>query len=165
MEPVDFEIPPVIKTIVYAGSPEDAFDRFALDIGKWWPLGTHSVGKSANAVSVGFNRLEAGGALVERGKSGELHVWGTITDIRRPCLISFTWHVGRQEDTAQLIEVRFDPDENGTTQVRLTHSGWERLGDGALDARQGYQTGWDFVLGRYASFAEAQQVRKEAVLS
>jgi len=151
MEPIDFKVPPVIKTITYAGSPEAAFDRFTLEIGTWWPLASHSLGKLDNALSVAFDRLEAGGGLVERCRAGDRHVWGSIVAIDRPHLIRFTWHVGRQPDTAQLIEVTFDPGEDGTTTVTLTHSGWERLGDGASEARQGYNTGWDFVLAQYVA--------------
>jgi hypothetical protein len=154
MEPIDFKVPPVIKTITYVGLPEEAFDRFTLEIGTWWPLATHSLGGPDNAVSVSFERLEAGGALVERSRSGDLHVWGSITAIRRPRLVGFTWHVGRHQDTAQLIEVTFDPNEDGTTQVQLTHSGWELLGDGALEAQRSYHTGWDPVLARYVEFGQ-----------
>jgi uncharacterized protein YndB with AHSA1/START domain len=101
MQPSDFKVPPVIKTVTYAGSPEDAFDRFAVEIGKWWPMETHSLGKAVDASSISFECLEAGGALVERCKSGDFHVWGSIVDIRHPRPISFTWHVGRPQDTAQ----------------------------------------------------------------
>ena len=155
METIDFKVPPVIKTLTYAGSPDDAFDRFTLEIGTWWPLVTHSLGRAENALSVGFERLEAGGALVEQCRSGHRHVWGSIVDVRRPRLVSFTWHVGRHPDTAQLIEVTFDPNEDGTTKVTLTHSGWERLGGGALEAREGYQSGWDPVLARYVQSPRA----------
>ena len=151
METIDFKVPPVIKAITYAGSLDDAFDRFTLGIGTWWPLANHSLGRTENALSVGFERLEAGGALVEQCKSVDRHVWGSIIDVRRPGSVSFTWHVGRHQDTAQLIEVTFDPNEDGTTKVTLTHSGWERLGDGALEAREGYQSGWDPVLARYVN--------------
>ena len=149
MEPIDFKVPPVIKTIVYAGPAEAAFDRFTLNIGAWWPLATHSLGRTDDPSSVRFEPLEAGAPLVERCRSGAVHVWGSIIDIRRPHVIRFTWHVGRDPDTAQQIEVAFDANDDGTTRVTLTHSGWERLGDGALDARNGYNTGWDFVLGLY----------------
>ncbi len=149
MQPIDFDVPPVIKTIIHAGSPEDAFDRFTRGIGTWWPLSTHSLGGPGNALSVQFGRLEVGGRLLERWRSGEPHARGTIVDIRRPSFICFTWHVGRQEDTAQLIELTFDPNEDGTTKVKLTHSGWERLGDKASDARGRYNQGWDGVLARF----------------
>ena len=153
MEAIDFKVPPVIKTVTYAGSPEYAFDRFTLGIGTWWPLATHSLGRADNALSVSFERLEAGGALVEQCRSGDRHVWGSIINIRRPFHLSFTWHVGRHQDTAQLIEVTFDLNEDGTTKVTLCHSGWERLGDGASEARQGYESGWDLVLAGYLAIS------------
>ena len=157
MDTIEFKVPPVIKTVTYAGSPEDAFDRFTLDIGHWWPLATHSLGRLDNAFSVAFERLEAGAALVEQCRSGDRHVWGSITNIQRPRLVSFTWHVGRSQDTAQLIEVRFDPAEDGTTRVTLTHSGWDRLGNSALEAQRSYTTGWDPVLARYAEPGQAKR--------
>lgn len=82
MQPTDVEIPPVTKTIVYAGSPEHAFDRFTEGFTTWWPLPTHSVGGPDNAQSAGFERLEVGGQLVERCRSGDLHVWGSIVAAR-----------------------------------------------------------------------------------
>jgi uncharacterized protein YndB with AHSA1/START domain len=150
MEPIEFVIPPVIKVITYAGAPEDAFDRFTHGIGAWWPLATHSLGGEEHAASVGFERLEVGGRLVELWRSGEMHVWGAIVDIHRPSRISFTWHVGREADAAQLIELSFAPNADGTTMVKLVHSGWERLGDAARDRRDSYNQGWDLVLARFS---------------
>jgi uncharacterized protein YndB with AHSA1/START domain len=150
METVEFKVPPVVKTVVFPGPKEDAFDRFTSQIGSWWPLATHSLGGADHAVSVGFEHLDAGGELVERTRSGDRHVWGTIVGVDRPRFISFTWHVGREPDGAQLIEVAFEPHADGTTGVTLTHSGWERLGDKAREARDSYDTGWAPVLARFA---------------
>jgi uncharacterized protein YndB with AHSA1/START domain len=75
-------------------------------------------------------------------------------DRGRPNRISFTWHVGRHQDTAQLIELTFDPSEHGTTRVTLTDSGWERLDDKASDARARYNEGWNEVLARFAKTGE-----------
>jgi hypothetical protein len=36
--------------------------------------------------------------------------------------------------------------------VRLVHSGWERRPDGA-SAREGYDSGWEPVIGRFAETA------------
>ncbi len=36
-------IAPVVKTIIVACSPEEAFQYFTADFSKWWPLATHSV--------------------------------------------------------------------------------------------------------------------------
>jgi hypothetical protein len=51
--------------------------------------------------------------------------------------------------------VRFVPDGDGS-RVELEHRGWERLGEAAAEAREGYDTGWDTVLGLYASAAAGE---------
>lgn len=100
-------------------------------------------------MSVRIEQLGAGGELVERTRSGDRHVWGTIVELDWPRLISFTWYVGREPDGAQMIEVTFESNSDGTTGVILIHSGWERLGDKALEARDSYDAGWVPVLARF----------------
>jgi len=146
---IPFKVPPVIKEIDYAGTAEEAFARFCERIGAWWPLATHSLAARAEGVSVGFERLAPGGRLVERWSSGQAHVWGSIVAIEPPGRIVFTWHVGRDEDSAQLIEVTFQATAASGTRVRLVHSGWERLGDSAAFTRDNYDEGWNYVLGCY----------------
>ena len=75
--------------------------------------------------------------------------------IDRPNRVTFTWHPGREPETAQHVEVVFSPRGEQTT-VTLTHSGWEVLGDRAEEIRDGYVTGWRLVLGeRFAGRAGA----------
>ena len=149
-KPIPFKVPPVIKVIEYAGTPEQAFTRFSADIGAWWPLATHSLARKIEGVSVAFEQLEPGGQLVERWSTGEAHVWGTITDIDPYVRIAFTWHVGRNEDQAQLIELTFNETAPGRTRVQLVHSGWEALGETAAVRRNEYEGGWNLVLSLYA---------------
>jgi uncharacterized protein YndB with AHSA1/START domain len=146
---IPFTIPPVVKIVDYAGTPEEAFARFSEQIGVWWPLATHSVARKADGVTVAFERLEAGVRLIERWSTGETHVWGTITDFDRPYRLAFTWHVGRSEDAAQRVEVTFTASGPEQTRVRLVHSGWELLGDAAADRRDAYEQGWVPVLRLY----------------
>jgi hypothetical protein len=42
--------------------------------------------------------------------------------------------------------------DQGTTTVELIHTGWERHPRGA-EARTGYDSGWDLVLGQYVRAA------------
>jgi uncharacterized protein YndB with AHSA1/START domain len=148
---IPFKVPPVVKSVEYAGTPEQAFARFSDQIGAWWPLATHSVARRADGVTVAFERLEPGARLVERWRSGEAHVWGTITDIDPPNRLAFTWHVERSEDAAQRLEVTFTATGPNRTRVRLVHSGWELLGDTAADKRNAYDQGWNSVLRLYAT--------------
>jgi uncharacterized protein YndB with AHSA1/START domain len=147
---IPFKVPPVIKVIEYPGTPEQAFTRFTAEIGRWWPLATHSLAGKTEGVSVAFEHLEQGGRLVERWTTGEAHVWGTITAIDPHVRIAFTWHVGRHEDQAQHIELTFHATAPGRTRVQLVHSGWELLGERANVRRHEYDEGWNFVLSLYA---------------
>lgn len=162
---IPFKVPPVIKVIDYAGTPEQAFARFTAGIGAWWPLATHSLARKTEGVSVAFEHLALGGQLVERWSTGESHVWGTITAIDPPLGIAFTWHVGRNADQAQLIELTFAANAPGRTRVQLVHSGWEHLGETASVRRNEYDGGWNFVLSLYAPQERGEQDRRAGEIS
>lgn len=151
MEPTTFDVPPVVKTVTYGGIPAAAFARFTEAIGAWWPLKTHSLCGADNAGSVAFEALVPGGRLIETCKSGETHVWGTVLACVAPETLRFSWHVGRSEDTAQVIDVQFAPAGADATTVTLTHAGWERLGDKAAESRENYDRGWVGVLAAYTA--------------
>jgi uncharacterized protein YndB with AHSA1/START domain len=143
---------PIVIALVVPCAPARAFDYFTRDIGRWWPLATHSCG-AAEAVDVAFEpRL--GGQLVERTRSGSRHVWGDVTAWEPGSRIAFTWHPGREAATAQWVDVRFVEDGEGT-RVTLTHGGWDRRDDGSV-VRENYVTGWQLVLSqRYGGYCRA----------
>lgn len=140
-------IAPVRKSITVALGLEPAFRRFTEGIAGWWPLATHSVSGAADASCAIEGRI--GGRIVETGPDGAEHLWGTVTAWEPPRRLAFTWHPGRTADAHQEVEVTFRPAGEGT-RVELVHTGWERLGARAGEARAGYDAGWDVVLGRYA---------------
>jgi uncharacterized protein YndB with AHSA1/START domain len=150
MNQATFKIPAVEKTVTVSLAPAAAFERFTRQITSWWPLAKFSIGNNP-AATVAFEPLAIGGRLVEHWPTGEAHVWGTITVFEPPARLSFTWHVGKSEDTAQLIEVFFSPEGTGSTSVRLVHTGWERLGEAAQETRDSYDRGWIFVLDCFAA--------------
>jgi uncharacterized protein YndB with AHSA1/START domain len=90
-----------------------------------------------------------GGRIVEYADDGELATWGTVSDWDPPKSVSFTWHPGSDPQQAGQVTVTFTP-VGADTEVELVHSGWERRPDG-VRARTGYDTGWDYVLGRYVT--------------
>jgi uncharacterized protein YndB with AHSA1/START domain len=147
---------PIIKSVRVECAPEEAFRFFTQAFGMWWPTATHSCiafnsGHTDKPLAVTFDpRLD--GEIVEHGRGGERHVWGRVLVWDPPARVAFTWHPGRAVDTAQRVEVVFEPSENGT-RVTLTHSGWERLGAEAAAARRSYNDGWENVFVQaFASF-------------
>lgn len=143
------EFPPIRKSVTIAAPPEKAFRRFTAEMAAWWPLASHSVGRS-DSESVEMEG-RAGGRIVERIRGGRECVWGTITAWEPPRRVAFTWHPGDDPARAQDVEVRFTAEEGGAaTRVDLEHRGFERLGALARRAHRGYPIGWSYVLGLYA---------------
>ena len=146
--------PPIRMSLVVPLPVAEAFDLFTAEIGSWWPMETHSVGREA-AQTCRFEGGE-GGVLVEIGDDGSRHVWGTVLVWEPPARVRLTWHPGREPDSAQDLEVRFVA-EGGATRVELVHGGWERLGPAADLARERYAGGWQHVFA--ARFGEAAAAR------
>ena len=140
---------PIVVDLAVPCTPDRAFDYFTRDIGRWWPLQSHSLGH-ADAAGVRFEPRE-GGRLIESLRDGSERTWGTVTAWPPGRRVAFTGHLDRDPSTAQWVEVRFAADPAGT-RVTLTHGGWDRRDDGAA-ARENYVGGWRFVLGdRYGGY-------------
>lgn len=139
---------PLVKQVLVRADVDRAFARFTAGLGDWWPRASHSVG-GVESLSVTFEG-HVGGRIVESIRDGRVCVWGTVTAWEPPRRVAFTWHPGREPETAQDVEVRFEPHADGT-RVVLVHTGFERLGAklGRV-ARRGYPLGWTYVLGLYA---------------
>jgi hypothetical protein len=144
-------VEPLRKSVTVPAAPQRAFELFTAHIHEWWPLATHSVGVE-QAAAVAFDDLGVGGRITETLADGTTSVWGTVTQWEPPDGVAFTWHAGTPEAEATRVEVTFTQEEPGSTVVRLVHSGWERRPDGA-SAREGYDSGWEPVISRYAEVA------------
>ncbi len=87
---------------------------------KWW--GTEGRFKTTHMES----DLRAGGKWLMRGSGiggRPFTVQGVYREIQRPNVLAFTWLPSWQDDALESL-VRFDLEErDGTTTVRLTHSG------------------------------------------
>jgi uncharacterized protein YndB with AHSA1/START domain len=135
-------LPPVVKQVTVSRPPEAAFRIFTQGLGSWWPFQRYSI--SQERVKTCGMELHAGGEIFEVRDDGVRLVWGTILVWEPPARLEFTWHPGREPETAQTVEVRFEAIPEGT-RVRLEHRNWESLGDSAEEARLGYQAGWEHV--------------------
>lgn len=140
----------ITKSLTVERSVEDAFRIFTAEIGSWWPLATKSVGLERSEALV--IECRAGGRVYERVSGGEEVDWGKILVWEPPQRLVFTWHPGRDEETAQEVEVTFAA-AGPETRVVLEHRGWERLVEGADEIPAHYESGWDEVLARFVKAA------------
>ncbi|HEX2505478.1 MAG TPA: SRPBCC domain-containing protein [Gaiellaceae bacterium] len=142
----------VKRSILVEAPPAVAFRVFTEGVGGWWPAKTHSVGEELVEEVVLEPRV--GGRFFERHADGAEHEWGRVTEFEPPRRFACSWYASRGPETAQLLEVTFEP-EDGATRVTVEQTGWETLGDRAEEVRGRYdsQGGWDLVLGRYAQAA------------
>ncbi len=135
---------PLRREVTVPLSVEEAFNRFVHDIDQWWPLEHFSIlGPAARSCVV---EAKKGGDVYELGEEGEVVLWGTVIEIDPPKRIACTWHPGRPPQTAQELYVTFRADRSGReTTVQLEHTGWDKLGDNALEVHSLYDQGWDTV--------------------
>ena len=144
VERIEPYLEPLRKMVTVSCSVEHAFEVFTARIGSWWPLGRYSIGQERARDCVIEPRV--GGAVYETGEDGERSPWGQVLAWEPPRRFVMTWHPGREADTAQEVEVRFEKTPEGT-RVELEHRSWAVLGEKAAETRKGYSGGWDHVLG------------------
>ena len=134
------------KSIRVECSREVSFRVFCSEIGAWWP------GGFGGADITMMLETRVGGRLYEKRSDGTEYVIGLVMAYEPPSLVAFSWRAPSWELTTQ-VEVRFIADGTGT-RIELEHGGFgqeEKL----REARKGYDGGWEFVLGRYKTRADA----------
>jgi uncharacterized protein YndB with AHSA1/START domain len=139
---------PIVLSVELPATPEAAFALFASRFSDWWPVATHSL--SREKATVCRMQCESGGAVEELSPDGTRHRWGTVEICEPGHRLRFSWHPGREPDSAQWVDVSFEPVAHGS-RVTLTHGGWEALGEIAPILQREYAAGWRIVLGE--SFA------------
>ena len=142
---------PIVVVIELAVPPGRAYEAFTSGFSEWWPAESHSLSRSAQTKC----RLQAaeGGAVEEHGPGRAPERWGTVQAAQPGRRLRFTWHPGREAESAQWVEVRFESAAAGS-RVTLTHGGWEALGEIAPILRREYAAGWLDVFGRiFAAYA------------
>jgi uncharacterized protein YndB with AHSA1/START domain len=147
------ELGAIRRSVTVDCSVEDAFATFTERIHEWWPLSRYSIDsdESGSQPETVIFQGGAGGQIYERTKKGEELKWADVIAFEPPHRFVLAWNPSReQEQPPTEVEVTFS-DEGGRTRVDLEHRGWEKLGERAAEARQGYGQGWPAVL---ASFAE-----------
>ena len=140
---------PVEKTLTVPLDRATAFDLFTNRIDRWWPKDTHSLAAENGRGNEARIRVEArvGGKVIETLPDGTEAPWATVTAYEPGARLALSWYVGRDEDEATLLDVRFTQTEAGT-RVDLTHGGFDVLGAEAETMCANYTKGWDHVLGQ-----------------
>ena len=132
-------------------SPARAYAAFAERFGEWLPAASHSLSRDS-ATSCRLD-ARAGGVVEERAPDGTLHAWGEVLEVEPGRRIRFSWHPGRERESAQWIDVEFALTAAGS-RVTLTHGGWETLDEIGPLLRPEYAAGWRHVfVNLFAEFA------------
>lgn len=148
----------VKKEIFVKTPPARAFDVFTKQMGRWWPLVTHKIGKSA-AVDAVVEPFQ-GGRWYEKDDDGSECDWGRVLAWEPPGRLVLSWEITAdwQHDVAlhTEVEIRF-ASESGGTRVSLEHRSLSAYGARAEEMRGIFdsQGGWTGLLAAFANAASA----------
>ena len=141
------EIAPIVKTIEVTCTAPEAFRLFTEEMGRWWPLETHTraattEGEKPVGVTV---EPRVGGRVFETLQNGAELDWGQVITYQPGELFAMSWQLDRPSSQATAVRVSFQPLDEVSCRVTLTHEGWERLGDEAGRLHDAYTSGWSGV--------------------
>ncbi len=149
-------IAPVVKSVTVKASPERAFELFAGQMGRWWPVGK-TIGKSPHVAVVVEPR--AGGRWFERDAAGAECEWGKVLAWEPPARLLLGWQLNSKfaydPEFLTEVELTFAPVPGGGAIVTLEHRNLERFGDDAEKIAKSLGGGWPTFLAEYAAYADA----------
>lgn len=146
----------VRKTLFVKATPQRAFDVFTKEMGSWWPLASHHVGKvDAKGIVI---EPRVGGSLMEVGIDDSTCTWGHVLEWTPPRRFAFTWEldatfrIDPSFDTR--VEVSFTAESDGT-RVELVHRGLRAYGDKAGEMMAIFDSpgGWTGLLETFGKHA------------
>jgi uncharacterized protein YndB with AHSA1/START domain len=145
------------REVVVPAPPERAFAVFTASMTDWWPS-AHHIGR-APIEQVVIEPRE-GGRWYTRHQDGSETYTGFVTAWEPPERVVLTWQIGADwryhADLVTTIEVRFTPEGDDRTRVRLEHRDLERFGPEAERMRLTFEApgAWDGTLAAYAAALE-----------
>src|SRR6516165_2666997 len=123
-----------------------AWKVFTEQMGSWWPLASHHIGKADAVDAVIEPRV--GGRWFERGDDGSTCDWGRVLSWEPPSRLVLSWDISAdwQPDPALKteIEVRFIPEGKDGTRVELEHRHLDRYGARRDEMRRIFDTEGDW---------------------
>ncbi len=139
-------------------SVAETFRVFTEQFGSWWPVETHSMAADREDGSVVAQLVfegREGGRIYEVDEDGTEGTWAHVLAWDPPHGFILAWKPNLRDEPPTEVEVTFT-EVDGRTRVDLGHRGWERLGERARQAREGYETGWAMILEeRFAPAVDA----------
>ena len=135
-----------------------AFDVFTDDMTSWWPSDHHIGSAPIERVVI---EPRAGGRWYTRHQDGTETSTGFVTVWDRPDRVVVTWQIGADwkyhPDLVTTLEVRFDPEGESRTRVRLEHRDLDAFGADATAMRGTFDEpgAWTATLEAYATQAGA----------
>jgi uncharacterized protein YndB with AHSA1/START domain len=145
-------IDPIRCSIGVNALPERAFEIFAHDIGRWWPI-AYSWGE--DQFETATIEQHAGGRWFETDLDGGEADWGEVRAFEpgRCLVLSFNVSPERKPEPPERqseVTIRFLP-ASGGTRVELEHRDLARHGEGAARLREGMASpqGWPLILASF----------------
>ncbi len=151
-------IAPIVQSVTVAMKPDRAFAIFAGGMGRWWKPGM-TVGAQPHADIVIEPR--PGGRWFERDAEGTETDWGKVIAWDPPQRLLLAWQLDASfafnPECETEVEVRFDPQADGSTRVTLEHRNLERFGPSAEKIAAQLGSGWPGLMQLYAEQAQAEE--------
>ena len=147
------------RVVIVQAPPDVAWRVFTEQMGTWWPLATHKIGRAPAVDTLMEPRV--GGRWYERGEDGSTCDWGRVLVWEPPARLVLAWQISAdwQYDSALQteVEVRFQAQGKGT-RVELEHRGLDRYGMRQEEMQRLFasERGWAGLLASFARAAEQQ---------
>jgi uncharacterized protein YndB with AHSA1/START domain len=145
------------KVVRVKAPPETAWRVFTEEMGTWWPLATHKIGKAKAMDALIEPRV--GGRWYERGDDGSTCDWGRVLSWEPPSRLVLSWEISaafQHDPNLQTeVEVRFIAEGKDGTRVELEHRHLDRYGPRRDEVRRIFDSdaGWKGLLDAFAARA------------
>ncbi|HEY7272006.1 MAG TPA: SRPBCC family protein [Actinoplanes sp.] len=146
------------REVVVEVGQQRAFELFTADMTSWWPRAHHIGSAPIDEIVI---EPRSGGRWYTRHTDGTETDTGFVTAWEPPARLVVTWQIGADwkyhTDLVTTIEVRFEPEGDSRTRVRLEHRDLDAFGaDGAAMRGTFDEPGaWTATLKAYATRARA----------